>query len=118
MIGFPLRDQNTVGGSYLLLLDEGTELVAREFTREAVNELGTAGISRKVNPAGLQVLEGFAPTLQKHAQNIICEKQIDFSASLLSEFHVPGFRFQVAAALLGTLNIELGTGIYATQIIA
>jgi hypothetical protein len=88
MVGFPLANKYTVGSGYLLLLDKGTELVASELVGEAVNELGTAGINNLIVATGLQVLEGSAPTLEEHLKNIICTKQIDFSATPLDVVQV------------------------------
>ena len=42
----PLGDEDAVGGGDLGLLDEGSELVARELTRETIDELGTAGVGK------------------------------------------------------------------------
>ena len=84
LVGFPLGDEDAVGGGYLLLGDEGSELVTAEFTGEAVDELRTAGICRKVNPTGLKVLEGFAPTLEQHAQDVVGHEVINSSASPLN----------------------------------
>ena len=66
MVGFPLGDEDAVGGGYLLLLDEGSELVATEDGREAVNELGTASVGSEIHTTGLEVFEGFAPTGKEH----------------------------------------------------
>ena len=85
VVGFPLGDEDAVGGGYLGLLDEGTELVATELTGETVNELGTAGVGSEVYTTGLKVFEGFAPAGKEHAQNIISHILIYFSASPLDE---------------------------------
>lgn len=66
MVGFPLADEDAVGGGYLGLLDKGSELVSTEFTGQTVNEFGTAGVGSEVNTTGLKVFEGFAPAGKEH----------------------------------------------------
>ena len=84
LVGFPLGDEDAVGGGYLLLGDEGSELVATEDGREAVNELRTAGVGCEVDATGLEVFEGFAPTLEQHAQDVVGHEVINSSASPLN----------------------------------
>jgi hypothetical protein len=62
MIGFPLGNEDTVGGGYLGLGDKGSELVTTELTGETINKLGTAVVGCEVNATGLQVFEHLAPT--------------------------------------------------------
>ena len=100
MVGFPLGDEDAVGGGYFLLLDKGSELVTSELVGETVDELGTAGINNLIVATGLKVLKGSAPALEEHPENIVGKIKVYFATSSLDVVQGCRFKVQGAAALL------------------